>query len=488
VGFRFRRSVRVLPGIRLNLSKSGASVSLGGRGFHYTIGSKGTRTTVGLPGTGLFWTEYRRRGGGAGTRVRQHNSSASNVSAINPIATRRVEEASALVPIESRAGNEINALSTSALAPLLNKTHRRFRLSVPTLIGSFSLFLLATNSAVQELVGVAALYLSVFVPISIFIDRYRRSIWLDLKLNRTAQTVMDVLLESISQLKTCAAIWSVRAQAYTSDWKRNAGATTLSHRDRIRPEISRPSCIRGNAKFPTIKLGGAELFFLPDSILVTSKRSVAALNYCDLLFSCSGTSFIETGRIPGDATIVGYTWRFVNKSGGPDRRFNFNRQLPICRYGEMNFASAGGLDGKMQYSNVSAGEKFARALEILIKHAASGEELKPIASYSTPKKWPTIVFLSCALLFGAGLALTELLTWPKVGDASSGASQSVGANVNSLAMQRSAGLRGRVSVPEGRVQHKRPVPTAPLDILPPSGVAPPGPAGPIGLPERSGIH
>ena len=59
--FRFRRSFRLLPGVRWNLGKRSSSVSLGGRGFHYTIGSAGTRTTVGLPGTGLAYTSVNRR-------------------------------------------------------------------------------------------------------------------------------------------------------------------------------------------------------------------------------------------------------------------------------------------------------------------------------------------------------------------------------------------------------------------------------------------
>jgi hypothetical protein len=58
MGFRFRRSVRILPGVKVNLSGSGASVSLGGRGFHYTIGPKGTRVTAGIPGTLMSWTQY----------------------------------------------------------------------------------------------------------------------------------------------------------------------------------------------------------------------------------------------------------------------------------------------------------------------------------------------------------------------------------------------------------------------------------------------
>jgi len=59
--FRFRRSIKILPGLRWNIGKRSSSVSLGGRGFHYSIGSSGTRTTVGLPGTGLSYTSVNHR-------------------------------------------------------------------------------------------------------------------------------------------------------------------------------------------------------------------------------------------------------------------------------------------------------------------------------------------------------------------------------------------------------------------------------------------
>jgi hypothetical protein len=57
---RFFRRVRIIPGLRINLSKSGASLSVGRRGAWYTVGPRGTRTTIGAPGTGLFWTEQHR--------------------------------------------------------------------------------------------------------------------------------------------------------------------------------------------------------------------------------------------------------------------------------------------------------------------------------------------------------------------------------------------------------------------------------------------
>jgi hypothetical protein len=57
--FRFRKGVRIAPGIRLNITKHGInSLTLGGKGISYNIGKKGTRATGGLPGTGLSYSEY----------------------------------------------------------------------------------------------------------------------------------------------------------------------------------------------------------------------------------------------------------------------------------------------------------------------------------------------------------------------------------------------------------------------------------------------
>jgi hypothetical protein len=61
MGLRFRRTVRIAPGVRLNFSKSGVSTSVGPRGAKYTIGPRGSRVTLGIPGTGLSWTQTASR-------------------------------------------------------------------------------------------------------------------------------------------------------------------------------------------------------------------------------------------------------------------------------------------------------------------------------------------------------------------------------------------------------------------------------------------
>lgn len=66
MGLRFWRRVRIAPGVTLNLSKTGGSVSLGPRGAKYTVGPRGRRATVGIPGTGLFYTATRSGAGQSG--------------------------------------------------------------------------------------------------------------------------------------------------------------------------------------------------------------------------------------------------------------------------------------------------------------------------------------------------------------------------------------------------------------------------------------
>ena len=67
MGVRFRKSVKLVPGVRLNFSSKGVSTTIGGKGFKTTIGKNGVYQSVSIPGSGL---SYRTKiaGGGSGRR------------------------------------------------------------------------------------------------------------------------------------------------------------------------------------------------------------------------------------------------------------------------------------------------------------------------------------------------------------------------------------------------------------------------------------
>ncbi len=63
MGLRFRKSIKILPGVKLNLGKKSAGVSVGTTGARYSVNSSGRKTsTVGIPGTGLSYS--KSSGGG----------------------------------------------------------------------------------------------------------------------------------------------------------------------------------------------------------------------------------------------------------------------------------------------------------------------------------------------------------------------------------------------------------------------------------------
>lgn len=60
--FRFRKSIKIAPGVKLNFNKKSSSITFGGKGAHYTVNSNGKRTTsVGIPGTGLSYVDTQTK-------------------------------------------------------------------------------------------------------------------------------------------------------------------------------------------------------------------------------------------------------------------------------------------------------------------------------------------------------------------------------------------------------------------------------------------
>jgi len=55
MGFRFQKRIPIFPGVYVNLSKSGVSLSLGGHGADINLGTQRQTVNVGIPGTGMSY-------------------------------------------------------------------------------------------------------------------------------------------------------------------------------------------------------------------------------------------------------------------------------------------------------------------------------------------------------------------------------------------------------------------------------------------------
>lgn len=81
MGFRFRKSIKIAPGVKINLNKKSASVSIGTKGMRKTYSTTGRKTTtVGLPGTGI---SYSTSSGSKKSTSKKLNQSKSKVTDVD---------------------------------------------------------------------------------------------------------------------------------------------------------------------------------------------------------------------------------------------------------------------------------------------------------------------------------------------------------------------------------------------------------------------
>ncbi|MEF2627547.1 MAG: DUF4236 domain-containing protein, partial [Agathobaculum butyriciproducens] len=82
MGFRFRKSVKIAPGVRLNIGKKSVGISAGVKGARVSVNSSGRKTTtVGLPGTGLSYSKTEKIGG---RKTTTRSASSNNAQPIRP--------------------------------------------------------------------------------------------------------------------------------------------------------------------------------------------------------------------------------------------------------------------------------------------------------------------------------------------------------------------------------------------------------------------
>lgn len=180
------------------------------------------------------------------------------------------------------------------------------------------------------------------------------------------------IISAFNTLAGCQSIWSVVSSEYVPDTyqrKINAGAGRFINRTSASIGSGKLPWARANiSSIPLLKACDRSLYFMPDGILVYDSQGVVCVNYVDIKTSASTTQFIEDYPPPSDANVVGHTWRYVNINGGPDRRFNNNEKLPICRYGQLSINVQNEQLLHIMTSKEEAAENFEKAMKEFRKY------------------------------------------------------------------------------------------------------------------------
>ncbi|WP_417659597.1 DUF4236 domain-containing protein [Pseudidiomarina sp.] len=356
MGFYIRKAISVGP-FRFNLSKSSVGVSAGVKGLRFGTGPRGNYVHMGRGG--LY---YRRTLPSGSTEINQQSHTPTLQQSDTEI------EHDPLKEIESAHITQMVDSSSAALVAEMNDKIKKIRIwpFIGT-IGTFLTFVAFQNSEtpiVAFIIAVITIALTIFASVK---DSLRKTTVLFFELEPEIEALYQKLHDSFGQLSSSSSKWHVEAEGSVKDRKRNAGATSVIKRTSISLGLGNPPYVKSNVSVPFIPVGKQTLYFFPDKVLIFEPNGVGAVSYQNLRVFVENTRFIEHGSLPRDAKVVDRTWKYVNKRGGPDKRFKDNLELPIVLYEDLSFTSDTGLNERIEISKVGFGGDFSRAINMLSK-------------------------------------------------------------------------------------------------------------------------
>ncbi|MGN0447893.1 MAG: DUF4236 domain-containing protein [Acutalibacteraceae bacterium] len=336
MGFRFRKSINLGGGFKVNLSKSGVGYSFGGKGFRVARTAKGkTRTTASIYGTGL---SYSKEFGGSSHK----RNSAPHTTPNNPNSVT-VADNNYYDTQEIKNANAKNLVS-EGLEEMLAAANESLKMYSLALIGFFVSLILGFGFP---------LFWVATVICAIYGYRVRKNGIIDLEytFDDEQKALVDERMQPLIKMTNSKKIWWITQTSKVIDKKYSSGASNSVKRKDCKASTKAPFPFQTNSVAVCFKCGKEALLFLPDKLFVFQGMKIGAVNYSDVTTSVHGQRFVESESVPRDAQVVDHTWQYVNKSGGPDKRFQNNRKLPVCLYGEMEVRSASGINTDIMFSN-----------------------------------------------------------------------------------------------------------------------------------------
>lgn len=361
--FYIRKSVSVGP-FRLNLSKSGLGLSAGITGLRFGTGPSGNYVHMGRGGI------YYRKTLGSKSPSRLNPRPPELVPGVVEAPLQPGEEA-----IESASVLQMVPATAKDLLDQVNAAKERLAIwpwiAAP---GALATALTWLSGMKQVPVGIAAVT-GVVVLACRWWEKPRRNVVLMYDIEEGRKQAYEKLVDAFTNLQKTTA-WHVSATSAVHDGRRNANATSNIRRHAITPAIGTPKWIVTNIDTPAIPVGRQKIYFFPDRILFESPEGLGAIEYDELNLEVVPSYFIEDDRPPSDAKIVDYRWQFTNRDGSRDKRFNNNRELPVCEYRDLLFTSPSGLNERVMVSRIGVPEVFAEALK-QVANEASGNAGRP---------------------------------------------------------------------------------------------------------------
>ena len=369
MAWAFRKRIKVIPGVTINLSKSGISTNVGVRGASLTFKSDGVYRNLGLPGTGIYSREkigahgrqgVSRRGRQSGDAPTpdpaQESPDYSFMSAGPPEVTSEGLLGLRQAVINARQQREDlmkdavsikQSLASLNLVALISRICLVYFFVAP-IRRRLQSGIKARGEALQEVEQAIG----------------SSSVSLAIDMDDNCRAAFRAYQGAFERLSHCRFAWDITS-ASKVDQVRSRSATPISferspttcHRKAL-PGITSPE-----PPLVFLNRNGADIYIYPGFFVMDDSLSkLGILDMNELEVDYKPNRFIEKETIPQDSKSVGQAWEKSNKDGSRDKRYSENRQWPVMEYGEVTFRSGSGIHEKYLFSDAEAAESFVDSL------------------------------------------------------------------------------------------------------------------------------
>ncbi|KFF23729.1 DUF4236 domain-containing protein [Chryseobacterium vrystaatense] len=372
MAWSYRKRIKVIPGVHLNISKRGISTSIGVKGASINFSKSGTRLNTHVLG---FSNSFQL----SGSNSRSKSRSNLNLSPVQPsqpnvnipvffedtIFSADVHE----ITSQNMQGiKEAIILAQKQKAELtadLKKIKRTLSFTkTKKILGYLFIYGLINKNIIPQLnTDITAQQEAIDSTNDIIEKCY---VNLEVDFDNDIRSKFEDVYECFKKLTGSKKIWDITSAHFQDRVAARSSASKLVSRKEVKFSLKSLPYIKSD--YPALYLknaNGADLYFYPTFVVMyTNDNHFGIIGIDELKLYHSSLRFTEESEVPADTKIIDRTWAKVNKNGTRDKRFKSNYQIPVVRYGHIKMNTDTGLNEEYQFSNYELAEQFGKAFKI----------------------------------------------------------------------------------------------------------------------------
>ena len=320
MGWRYRKSINLGAGFRVNFSSSGIGYSWGTKHFRVTKTATGkVRTTTSIPGTGLSYVKESKTQ--------------------NPDKPKTLSD-----NMESVESNDVETINSDIFCNIINIANKTLKTYCAALI---ALIVFAVFTPTYYLCAIPLLLSAVLMC-------YARSKGkVQFEYDTTVTMPYTNLSELIDMISTSSVAWHIKAVGDVREKRKSSGASQAIDRIKCKTSSVPVFPFTTNIGVVTLNANKFKITIFPDKIIVIKNNKVGILAYSDLDVAIETTNFVESQSVPADATVVSQAYQYVNNNGTPDQRYKDNPLRPVCKYTTIEINSKTGFKEVLMLSKAT---------------------------------------------------------------------------------------------------------------------------------------